>query len=112
MAGKFELKKGKGGFRFNLKAPNGKAILTSETYQTKSGAENGIASVKANARDKSNFEERKAKNGQTYFVLKAGNGEIIGRSETYESSSGRENGIDSVKRNAGKARVEDKTTGK
>ena len=52
---------------------------------------------------------RKAKNDQTYFVLKAANEEIIGRSETYEPSSGRKNGIDSVKRNAGKAKIEDKT---
>ncbi len=109
MTGKFEIKKGSGGVRFNLKAPNGRVILTSETYTTKSAAQNGIASVKANARDKNNFEERKARNGQTYFVLKAGNGEIIGKSETYESSSGRKNGIDSVKRNAGRAKVDDKT---
>jgi uncharacterized protein YegP (UPF0339 family) len=33
MAGIFETKKGKGGFRFNLKAPNGKTILSSETYK-------------------------------------------------------------------------------
>jgi uncharacterized protein YegP (UPF0339 family) len=109
MAGTFETQKGKGGFRFNLKAPNGKVILSSETYKTRSGAENGIASVKANARDKSNYEERKARDGQSYFVLKAGNGEIIGRSETYKSSSGRKHGIDSVKRNAGRAKIKDKT---
>jgi uncharacterized protein YegP (UPF0339 family) len=53
MDGKFETKKGKGGFRFNLIAPNGKVILSSETYKSKAGLENGIASVKANARDKS-----------------------------------------------------------
>lgn len=97
MTGKFETKKGKGGFRFNLIAPNGKVILSSETYKSKAGLENGIASVKANARDKSNYEERKARDGQSYFVLKAGNGEIIGRSETYQSSSGRKKGIESVK---------------
>ncbi len=112
MAGKFEIKKGAGGYRFNLKAANGRVVLSSETYTSRAGAENGIASVKTNARDKTKFEERTARNNQTYFVLKAGNGEIIGRSETYESSSGRRNGIDSVKRNAGKARVDDKTAKK
>jgi uncharacterized protein len=108
MAGKYEIKKGKGGFRFNLKAPNGKIILSSETYTTKASAQAGITSVKGNARAKSHFEERKARNGDPYFVLKAKNGETIGRSETYSSDSARQNGIEAVQRNAG-ARVEDKT---
>lgn len=109
MPGKFEIKKGKGGFRFNLKAGNGKVILTSETYQTRAGAEKGIESVKSNARDESRYEEKKAKNGETYFLLKGANGKPVGRSETYESDAGRRNGMDSVKRNAGKAKVDDKT---
>lgn len=108
MPGKYEIEKGRGGYRFNLKAANGKKILTSETYTTKAGARTGIASVKANGRAKSNFEKRTARNGDPYFVLKAQNGETIGRSETYSSGSGRENGIESVQRNAG-ARVKDKT---
>ena len=108
MAGKYEIKKGKGGYRFNLKASSGKIILTSEQYTTKGGAQTGIASVKANAKSKIHFEERKAGNGQSYFVLKAKNGEIIGRSETCASPAGRKNGIDSVKRNSG-AKVADKT---
>ncbi|MBM7789203.1 YegP family protein [Tenggerimyces flavus] len=41
--------------------------------------------------------------------LKAGNGEIIAVGEAYESKSGAQNGIDSVKRNAPDARVEDDT---
>jgi hypothetical protein len=109
MPSKFELKRGKGGYRFNLKAPNGQTILTSEQYASKSGAENGIRSVKENAKRKGQFEKRKAQNGQTYFVLKAKNGETIGRSETYKSLAGRKNGMDSVQRNAGSAKLEDKT---
>ncbi len=35
-----------------------------------------------------------------YFVLKAGNGEIIGKSEIYSSKSACKNGIASVKKNA------------
>ncbi len=50
MAAKFELKKTSSGqFRFNLKAGNGEIIATSESYTTKSGALNGIESVKKNA---------------------------------------------------------------
>lgn len=41
--------------------------------------------------------------------LKAGNGEIIAVGEAYESKAGAQNGIDSVKRNAPDARVEDDT---
>jgi uncharacterized protein YegP (UPF0339 family) len=108
MAGKFEIKKGKGGYRFNLKTSNGQIILSSEQYTTKSGAQTGIQSVKENSKRKGQFEERTAKNGQSYFVLKAKNGEIIGRSETYQSPSGRKNGMESVQKN-GRAKVDDKT---
>lgn len=50
MAGKFELfKDSSGGYRFRLKAGNGEIIASSESYTTKSGAQNGIQSVKTNA---------------------------------------------------------------
>ena len=47
MASKFELYEDKsGGFRFRLKAANGEVIAnSSESYQTKSGALNGIESI-------------------------------------------------------------------
>jgi uncharacterized protein YegP (UPF0339 family) len=38
--------------------------------------------------------------GQFSFVLKAGNGEVILRSETYESKAAAENGIASVQKNS------------
>jgi uncharacterized protein YegP (UPF0339 family) len=47
---KFVLKKDKGGkFRFNLLATNGQVIASSEAYNTKIAANNGISSVKKNA---------------------------------------------------------------
>jgi uncharacterized protein YegP (UPF0339 family) len=49
MAGKFVLKKSGTQFMFNLKAPNGETIATSERYTTKAAALNGIESVKKNA---------------------------------------------------------------
>lgn len=42
-------------------------------------------------------------------ILRASNGEIVGRSENYVSSAGRENGIAAVKHNAPDARVVDLT---
>jgi len=50
MAGKFELYKDKAGkYRFRLKASNGQVIAVGEAYESKSAAENGIASVQKNA---------------------------------------------------------------
>lgn len=52
MAGKFELFTDKGGnWRFNLKAGNGEVIASSESYSSKSAAQNGIESVRKNAVD-------------------------------------------------------------
>jgi uncharacterized protein YegP (UPF0339 family) len=50
MAGKFVLKKGSTGkFHFNLVAGNGQVIATSEAYESKASALNGIKSVQTNA---------------------------------------------------------------
>ena len=46
------------------------------------------------------FELYKDLSNEYRFRLKAGNGEIILRSEGYENKAGAENGIDSVKANA------------
>jgi uncharacterized protein YegP (UPF0339 family) len=52
MAGTFELFTDKGGkFRFNLKASNGQVIASSEAYESKAAALNGIESVRKNAPD-------------------------------------------------------------
>ncbi|MBQ0735417.1 YegP family protein [Aquimarina celericrescens] len=97
----FELKNKEGSsYHFTLKAKNGQVILSSEVYNSKSAAENGIASVKKNASDDGRYERKTAKNGKFFFNLKAGNGQVIGSSQMYSSESGMENGINSVKENA------------
>lgn len=106
--GKFEIKKDKSGqFRFNLKASNGQVILSSEAYSTKKACENGIASVRTNSQEDGRYDRNTAKDGSPYFSLKALNGQIIGVSEMYSSSSAMENGIASVKSNAPDASIED-----
>jgi len=106
MAAKFELKQSDGGkFMFNLKAGNGEVILTSQTYADKSGAKSGIESVKAHAKSDTNFERKTASNGQPFFTLNASNGQIIGKSEMYSSTSAMENGIASVMKNAPEAQA-------
>lgn len=54
------------------------------------------------------YEVKKSGDG-LMFNLKAGNGEVIGTSETYNSRSSLENGITSVRKNASVAPVEDQT---
>lgn len=111
MAGKFELKKSKNGqFMFNLKSSNGQIILTSELYKTKTAAENGIDSVKKNAGDDGHYERKTTGKNEPFFILKAKNGQTIGKSEAYSSASSMENGITSVKKNAPDAPLDDLTT--
>ena len=50
VAGKFEITKdAEGKFRFRLKAANGEIIAASESYDSKAGVKNGIASVQKSA---------------------------------------------------------------
>jgi len=108
--GKFEITTRKSGeFQFNLKAGNGQIILASEGYSTKAACQNGIESVKKNSQDDSKFERKTSSNGKPYFNLKASNGQIIGISEQYETESNRENGIESVKKNAPEAEISDQS---
>jgi len=108
MAGKFELKESSNGqYHFNLKAGNGQIILSSEMYDSKSSAENGIASVQKNAPDDGRYDRKTSANGKPFFTLKAGNGEVVGKSEMYESPTAMENGIESVKSNAPGAPIDE-----
>lgn len=108
--GKFVItKRNNGEFQFNLKAGNGQTILASEGYTTKAACTNGIESVKTNSQDDGRFDRKESSNGKPYFNLKASNGQIIGTSEMYESVAARENGIESVKKNAPDAEIDDQT---
>jgi len=110
MAKRYELKKASDGqYFFTLHADNNEMILTSEMYQAKPGAENGIASVKTNAANESRFDRRTSKGGKPYFVLKAANGEVIGTSEEYSSIEAMENGIAAVRQVAPMAATDDRT---
>ena len=111
MAGKFELKTAKSGqFHFNLLAGTGQIILQSEMYETKASALNGIASIQKNAADDARYERLVSKTDKPYFVLKAGNHQVIGQSQLYESEASRDNGIESVKKNGPEATINDLTS--
>lgn len=99
-----------GEFRFNLQAPNGEKILHSEGYAQKGSCLAGVASVKANATDRANFETYVDTARQYRFRLRARNHEIIGTSEGYVSAQGCDAGIKSVMQNAPIATIDDRTT--
>ena len=103
------------GVKFDLKAPNGQTILTSEVYETEAACRRGIASICKNApaapvEDQTDpdfqplsnpkFQLYRDKAGAFRFRLKARNGRIIGISEAYESRANCLGGIESVKENA------------
>ena len=88
---------------FVLVAPNGKVILTSETYKTFDSVKRGIRAVKKNAKNPDNYKKLIAKDGSFYFVLMARNNKVVGTSEMYKTRLGRWIGIQSVIRNASNA---------
>ena len=55
------------------------------------------------------FVVTKDKKGEFRFVLKAGNGEIIAMSEGYAAKASALNGIESVRKNAADATVDDQS---
>lgn len=109
MSARFIIRKSGVQFYFNLFAANSESLLTSEMYNSKAGAETGIASVKTNAPHDARYERKTSTAGQPYFVLKAANHEVIGKSEMYSSVAARDNGIAAVKRDAPGATTVDQT---
>lgn len=114
MSARFEIKIAKNGdYMFNLFAPNGKVIATSETYTTLQNCKLGIESVKRNAavhvedqtvEDASllcpKYELFVDKEGKFRFRLRASNGEIICASQSYTVKASAQTGIASVCENA------------
>lgn len=101
MSGKFEIYTDKSGeFRFRLKATNGQVILASEGYKAKASCLNGVESVRNNAPDEARYERKQTQAGKYMFNLRAANSQVIGTSQSYESEASRDNGIESVKKNA------------
>lgn len=106
--GKFVVSLRKNGeYQFVLKAGNGQVILASQGYEAKSSCLNGIESVRKNSLEDKRFDRKVSTNGKPFFNLTATNGQIIGTSEMYESEAACENGIESVKKNAPDAIVDE-----
>ena len=120
--GKFVIKKAKTGIKFDLKATNGQVVASSQVYKSMKTCLNGTASVVKNApiaaledqpvegyakQKCPKFEVYVDKKGEYRFRLKAINGQIIAVSEGYVKIASCMNGIDSVRKNAVDAPVEE-----
>lgn len=79
-------------------------IGSTEGCKVKSGANNGIKSVKKKAVILGRYDVFEGKSGKWYFNLKAGNQQVILSSEGYSSKQGAKSGTDSVERNEPGAR--------
>ncbi|MFP5238997.1 MAG: YegP family protein [Acidobacteriota bacterium] len=111
MSAYFKLYKASNGqYFFTLNGGNHEPVLNaSETYVSKQGAQNGIASVKANAPHASNYTKWTDTKGQYRFHLEAGNNKVIGVSEGYTTSQARDSAITWVMNNAPGAPTVDHT---
>ncbi|MCJ7632766.1 YegP family protein [Candidatus Bathyarchaeota archaeon] len=99
MAGSYNLKRSMDQkYYFNLVADNNEIVLTSETYNTKQNALDGISSVRLNSPHEERYKRKISTRQLHYFILTATNGEPIGTSEEYSSAQAMENGILVVKR--------------
>jgi uncharacterized protein YegP (UPF0339 family) len=98
--GKYVIGKAKSGENyFNLMATNGQVILTSVMYPSLTDCTNGIAAIRESCVDDNMFERKTSSNNKNFFNLKSSDGQIVGKSEMYESATNMEKGISSVKRN-------------
>ena len=119
---KFVIRAVASGIKFDLVHTNGQVIATSEVYNSKKSCLAGVASVRRNAaaanvedQTAEGFEKAKCpkfemytdKAGEFRFRLKATNGQIIATSEGYTTKASCENGIESVRKNAPEAKVEE-----
>lgn len=120
--GKFVIKTTEKGSRFNLVAGNGEVIATSQTYKALRSCKGGVASVQAcapvaNIEDQTKedweaakcpkFQVYKDKAGEFRFRLLAKNGQNICASEGYTRRASCMNGIESVRKNAVDAKIEE-----
>lgn len=65
----------------------GGIVLISESYTSKAGRDNGIASVKKNMKRKAAYQYHKHKNGKHYFDINAANHQEIATSRWYGSAA-------------------------
>ena len=109
-AGHYVLTKNRlGAYWFALCTEDGRDLLRSELYSTRSAAELGIATVRKNCPLAERYVRKRAANGDYFFNLIAGNHQIIGTSNIYTTISAMENGIEAVMANGRSHAMRDNT---
>jgi uncharacterized protein len=86
-----------GNHYFRFVAGNGQNLLRSQGYASASAAHEGVASVVTIGNDRRNFEVREAKDGEFYFNVRSGNGQVVGTSQLYASRVNAEHGAGTVR---------------
>ncbi|MHC8949412.1 YegP family protein [Sphingobacterium hungaricum] len=97
-------------FQFFLRSKNGKIILTSESFPTKSDCLDAVKQVQINSNLKQNFESATNSIGYHYFNINDSNGKRLCYSGFYVSAGVRDRGIGFIIDNAKSATIEDQTT--
>ena len=118
---RFLLRRVDSGYKFDLFAPNGQTVASSEVYSSRAACRKGVESVRNCAAaapvedltepggpvSNPKFQLYRDRAGQFRFRLRSRNGKIIAVSEGYQTRSGCENGIGSVRQNAPAAELEE-----
>lgn len=104
-------------WRFNVVSGNGRTLLTSEAYTSRTGALNGVLSVLENGVDPAMYQVNKTASGKYNLRLRAANYEIIAFTQAYATKSSAtraigscvralETYLDAIEANTSGARVE------
>jgi uncharacterized protein YegP (UPF0339 family)/outer membrane protein OmpA-like peptidoglycan-associated protein len=82
-------------FYFQFLSEDNNVLLNSQAYTDKEACFNGIRSVINNANDNSQYEKSIDGDGKHFFILKARNGQEIGRSVKYDTENKLDEAINS-----------------
>lgn len=119
---RFVIKIVKTGIKFDLYAGNGQDIVSSEVYSARAAVLRGIESVRKNAPSaplldltdpeasplpNPKFELYRDKAGEYRFRLRSRNGKIIAVSDGYSARTAALSGLESVRKNAAEAALEE-----
>src|SRR5690606_27261840 len=116
--GKLDLWKSTDGqWRFHVVSGNGRILMTSEGYTSRTGALNGVLSVLENGVDPAMYQLNQTKSGKWNLRLRAANHEVIAFTQGYATKSSATRAIkscvsavttylDKVEANTSGARVE------
>lgn len=84
-------------FSFSLRADNGSILLNSVTFSDKSEMDKTLRKLNTIDLSRNHFERKTNTEGRFLFLLKDDSGQLIGRSNPFDSEAGMENGIKNLR---------------